>query len=108
MQWWTGIIDASVINITLGNIVLCLNDVVDAINQSTALTGVSAAVSGAGAATRILFNSTEYGSDSFVSVEAIDTMLKSAGICIGGFPSLQWLLSYSALSTPESCERRSD
>jgi len=45
--------------------------VIAAVNGSTSLTGVSASVSGTGAATRILFNSTEYGSDAFVSVEAI-------------------------------------
>ncbi len=41
--------------------------VVAAINQSTSLTGVSASVSGS----TIAFNSTDYGSDAFVSVEAI-------------------------------------
>lgn len=46
-------------------------DIRDAVNQSTALTGVSAFVSGAGAAMRLLFNSTSYGSSTFVSVEAI-------------------------------------
>jgi flagellin len=46
-------------------------DVAAAVNASKALTGVSATVSGTGANTRILFNSTEYGSDAFVSVEAI-------------------------------------
>lgn len=45
--------------------------VIAAVKASTKLTGVSATVSGAGAATRILFHSTEYGSDAFVSVEAI-------------------------------------
>jgi len=38
-----------------------------AVNGSTSLTGVSAMVSG----TNLYFNSTEYGSDAFVSVEAI-------------------------------------
>lgn len=42
-------------------------DVAAAVNASTELTGVSALVSG----TNIYFNSTEYGSDAFVSVEAI-------------------------------------
>ena len=46
-------------------------DVVTAINASKSLTGVSASISGAGANTRIKFNSTDYGSDAFVSIEAI-------------------------------------
>jgi len=41
--------------------------VVAAVNGSTSLTGVSATLSG----TSMLINSTEYGSDAFVSVEAI-------------------------------------
>lgn len=45
--------------------------VVDAINQSKALTGVSAFTSGTGANASIVFSSTEYGSDAFVSVEAV-------------------------------------
>lgn len=47
------------------------SSVVAAINGSTALTGVSASISGAGAGTHILINSTNYGSDAFVSVEAL-------------------------------------
>jgi len=43
-----------------------------AINGSKELTGVSATVSGTGASTRLLFNSTDYGSDAFVTVEALD------------------------------------
>jgi flagellin len=46
-------------------------NVVAAVNASKGLTGVSATTSGAGAATRILFHSTEFGSDAFASVEAI-------------------------------------
>lgn len=46
-------------------------EVVAAVNQSKDLTGISASVSGAGAGTRILFSSTDYGSDAFVTVEAI-------------------------------------
>jgi len=47
-------------------------DVAASINQSSGLTGISASVSGTGANTRILLNSTEYGSDAFVSVEALN------------------------------------
>ena len=43
------------------------SDVATAVNQSTALTGISAYASG----TNIYFNSTGYGSDAFVTVEAI-------------------------------------
>ena len=43
-------------------------NIATAINQSEALTGVSAKVSGGN---QILFNSTGYGSDAFVTVEAI-------------------------------------
>jgi len=43
------------------------DDVVTAVNQSTELTGVSATNSGGS----IYFNSTDYGSDAFVSVEAV-------------------------------------
>lgn len=46
-------------------------DIVSAVNQSKSLTGVSATISGTGSNTRIKFNSTDYGSDAFVSVEAI-------------------------------------
>ncbi len=46
-------------------------NVAAAVNNSTALTGISASVSGTGANTTIKFNSTEYGSDAFVSVEAV-------------------------------------
>ena len=46
-------------------------NVATAVNASKALTGVSATVSGVGAATRILFNSDEFGGDAFVSVEAL-------------------------------------
>jgi flagellin len=48
----------------------------DAINASTALTGVSAILSGAGTTgspTSILFSSTSFGSDAFVSVSLIET-----------------------------------
>lgn len=45
--------------------------VIAAVNQSTSLTGVSATISGTGSNTRIKFNSTDYGSEAFVSVEAI-------------------------------------
>ncbi len=47
------------------------SQIATAVNQSTALTGISASVSGTGASTRVLFNSTDYGSDAFVSVEAV-------------------------------------
>ncbi|MBI4581661.1 MAG: flagellin [Planctomycetes bacterium] len=47
------------------------SDVAAAVNASKALTGVSATVSGTGASTRVLFHSTDYGSDAFVSVEAL-------------------------------------
>jgi flagellin len=43
-----------------------------AVNGSTSLTGVSASVSGTGGSTRLLFNSQSYGSDAFVTVEALD------------------------------------
>jgi flagellin len=46
-------------------------DIATAINQSTELTGVSAYVSGTGGSTRILLDSTAYGSDQFVTVEAL-------------------------------------
>ncbi|HOA73511.1 MAG TPA: flagellin [Phycisphaerae bacterium] len=46
-------------------------NVAAAVVACKALTGVSATVSGTGANTRILFHSTDYGSDAFVSVEAI-------------------------------------
>lgn len=46
-------------------------DVATAINQSKSLTGVSATVSGTGTNTRIKINSTDYGSEAFVSVEAL-------------------------------------
>lgn len=42
-------------------------DVATAVNQSSELTGVSARVSG----TSLVFNSTQYGSDQFVSVKAL-------------------------------------
>jgi len=67
-------------------------DVVTAVNASKSLTGVSATVSGTGAATRILFHSTDYGKDAFVSVEAIsgtftvtggDTATKDYGQDVG-------------------------
>jgi flagellin len=48
------------------------SSVVAAINGSSALTGVSATISGTGANTRILINSTDYGSDAFVSIEALN------------------------------------
>jgi flagellin len=47
------------------------DNVATAINQSKDLTGVSATVSGTGASARIKINSTDYGSDAFVSVQAI-------------------------------------
>ncbi len=53
--------------------------VATAINGSTALTGISAAVSGTGANTRILINSTNYGSDAFVSVEALSGTFAVSG-----------------------------
>lgn len=46
-------------------------DVAAAVNASKSLTGVSATVSGTGASARVIFSSTDYGSDAFVSVEAI-------------------------------------
>lgn len=45
--------------------------VIAAVNQSKALTGVSASISGAGAAMRIKFDSVDYGSDAFVTVTAV-------------------------------------
>lgn len=54
-------------------------DVATAINQSTALTGVSATVSGTGSSTVIKFNSTEFGSSAFVSVEAISGTFNVSG-----------------------------
>jgi flagellin len=48
------------------------SDIANAINEVAATTGVSAVVSGAGASTRLLMNSQEYGSDAFVSVKPID------------------------------------
>jgi flagellin len=66
-----------------------LADVAAAVNASKSLTGVSATVSGAGA---VLFHSTDYGSDAFVSVEAIagtftvtggDTATKDYGQDVG-------------------------
>lgn len=47
-------------------------NVAAAVNASKSLTGISATVSGTGANTRILFHSTDYGEDAFVSVEALD------------------------------------
>ncbi len=46
-------------------------DVAAAVNASKSLTGISATVSGTGANTRILFNTEDYGSDAFVTVDAI-------------------------------------
>jgi flagellin len=63
-------------------------DVVAAVNASKSLTGVSATVSGA----NILFHSTDFGSDAFVSVEALsgtftvtggDTATKDYGQDVG-------------------------
>lgn len=54
-------------------------DVATAVNASKSLTGISATVSGTGGNTRILFNSTEYGSDAFVSVEALSGTFAVAG-----------------------------
>ena len=48
-----------------------LTDVATAINQSTELTGVSATVTGAGASSRLVFASTNYGDAKFVTVETI-------------------------------------
>lgn len=45
-----------------------VNNIASAINQSVALTGVSATVSGTGA---VIFNSTDYGSSQFVKVRAL-------------------------------------
>ncbi len=45
--------------------------VIAAVNQSKELTGVSASLSGAGSTAAVKFNSVDYGSDAFVSVEAI-------------------------------------
>ena len=42
-----------------------------AVNQSKGLTGVSATVTGAGASSQLVFASTSYGSDAFVTVEAV-------------------------------------
>jgi flagellin len=44
----------------------------DSINQLTELTGVEAALINGNAASGLVFSSTEYGSDAFVSVERID------------------------------------
>lgn len=44
----------------------------DSINQLTELTGVEAALINGDAASGLVFSSTEYGSDAFVSVERID------------------------------------
>jgi len=49
-----------------------LTDVATSINAFSELTGVSASVSGAGAAARLLLNSTDYGSSQMVSVKPID------------------------------------
>lgn len=46
-------------------------DIATAINQVSELTGVSATVSGTGPSTQLSLNSTEYGSDQFVKVEAL-------------------------------------
>ncbi len=54
-------------------------DVATAVNQSKTLTGISASVSGTGASTRILFDSTDYGSDAFVTVEAIQGTFTVSG-----------------------------
>ncbi|NLX22269.1 MAG: flagellin [Phycisphaerae bacterium] len=62
--------------------------IVAAVNQSSSLTGVSASLSG----TVVHFSSTEYGSDAFVSVEAIsgtfavtggDSSTKDTGVDVG-------------------------
>jgi len=48
------------------------DDVVDAINSLTAVTGVEAALINGDANSGIVFSSSEYGSNAFVSVERID------------------------------------
>ncbi len=53
--------------------------VVTAVNQSKELTGVSASLSTGGGNTYIKFNSVGYGSDSFVSVEAVSGTFAVAG-----------------------------
>jgi len=50
-----------------------------AVTQSKDLTGVSATVSGTGANARVIFNSTTYGSDAFVTVERISGTYKGTG-----------------------------
>lgn len=52
-----------------------LTDVAIAINTSRDLTGVSATVTGAGASSQLVFSSTNYGRNSFVTVEAISGTL---------------------------------
>ncbi|MEO0512089.1 MAG: flagellin [Planctomycetota bacterium] len=47
-------------------------DLVNTVNNLTTVTGVSASLVNGGAASGIVFNSTEYGADEFVSVERID------------------------------------
>lgn len=49
-----------------------LGDIVTAINQNTELTGVEAALINGDATSGMVFRSSEYGSQSFVSVERID------------------------------------
>lgn len=53
--------------------------IVAAVNQATDFTGVSARLSGG----RVYFNSTEYGSDKFVNVQAIDGSYGGTGIDYG-------------------------
>ncbi|UCG31936.1 MAG: flagellin [Phycisphaerales bacterium] len=49
-----------------------LQSLATAVNQTRELTGVSATVTGAGASSQLVFSSTAYGSDAFVTVEAIN------------------------------------
>ena len=49
-----------------------------AVNQLTEATGVSATVSGTGSGSRLLFNSTAYGSKEFVTVKAISGTFAAA------------------------------
>jgi flagellin len=65
-----------------------VNDIATAVNGSTTLTGVSATASGG----NVYFNSTDYGSDAFVTVEALagsfsvtggDTAVTDYGVDVG-------------------------
>ena len=73
-----GNLGTEIISLTSGS---SASQIAASINANTATTGISAFVSGTGASTRILMNSTAYGSDAFVSIKAIDgDFIDAAGV----------------------------